>query len=325
MLPPLQAEMFIRDEFARTGARFQERRKDFCLNCFNSHVDNETGQIKSDRKYKLWVSKDGTKAHCWVCNWSGSWNKLASHYGFRKMGDSEDSGFSREMAEADVFSDLTRRIKENIDVPQVKINRTLPEDISELPRGLFWRGISSDFLASIPCYLWAQKSFSERKNKHYYTQRLLFPFYQDGNLLGWSGRRLDTSDFMRYYNADWSEMTKILYPSDFVFGYFNSTSVVLVEGQVDALKLVYGGVPALSIMGSSGWSPYKRNYLLAKGIKRLFLCMDGDVAGRMAAEHIYHDSHLYFDDIFDIVLEPGTDPGEWDQTKIDWLRTAIIG
>ena len=43
-------------------------------------------------------------------------------------------------------------------------------------------------------------------------------------------------------------------------------------------------IPALAITGTNSWSRFKIRLLELAGVKRVILCMDGDVAGELATE-----------------------------------------
>lgn len=322
-MTPYQRESFIRSELLRTGTRFVELPKNFGLNCFNIHTDPDTGESKFDKKYKLQFTKDGSKAHCWVCKWKGSWNKLAPHYGMRLLGSFEDEGIPTEFIHNDPFAEISDRISE-LRQPDLVSGNTLPwDEISILNPGMSWRGMTTDFLSKVPCFFWKQKSVSRKTGKTWYTDRILFPFYQNGKLLGYSGRRIDSNEYMRYFNIEWAPVSKVFFPFDYVKNSIGLRTVVLVEGQVDALKLNQSGIPALSILGSANWSEYKRNLLLVSGTKNIILCMDGDAAGRLSRDAIYADTNPYFDNVASIDLPDGLDPGALDASQISWICSQV--
>ncbi len=63
-------------------------------------------------------------------------------------------------------------------------------------------------------------------------------------------------------------------------------TMVLVEGQRDALRLLRAGVPAVAILGVSSWSLAKIRLLELAGVDRIVLMMDGDRAGKAASQTI---------------------------------------
>jgi DNA primase len=60
------------------------------------------------------------------------------------------------------------------------------------------------------------------------------------------------------------------------------TTMVLVEGPRDALRLIQMGIPACSILGTHSWSDNKRRLLEFAGVTRLITMFDGDEAGYKA-------------------------------------------
>lgn len=101
------------------------------------------------------------------------------------------------------------------------------------------------------------------------------------------------------------------------------TTVVLVEGPFDALRLCYLGIPALSILGTSNWSFSKLSTIQGMGCKKLIICMDGDKAGRLAEAHIFEETA---DKIkrkrfrLPINEEDPVDPGNMNDELIEALR-----
>ncbi len=94
-----------------------------------------------------------------------------------------------------------------------------------------------------------------------------------------------------YMNAKglWS-LNKGLFPFDYsvkVMLEKNVSTVVLVEGPRDALRLLKAGIPAMSILGTHSWSDSKRRLLERAGVTKIVLLFDGDEAGEAATELIY--------------------------------------
>jgi hypothetical protein len=66
------------------------------------------------------------------------------------------------------------------------------------------------------------------------------------------------------------------------------SSVVLVEGPRDALRLLSYGIPCMAILGTHSWSDKKSGLLEAAGVDRIITCFDGDEAGKIATNLIVY-------------------------------------
>lgn len=125
---------------------------------------------------------------------------------------------------------------------------------------------------------------------------LYLPCTIEGELVGYIKARLKKHETLpSYVNASgpWSK-TSGMFPFDYAVKlahkiadkYGTVPSVVAVEGQRDALRLLENKIPAVSILGTQSWTNEKAKLLNASGIERLILFMDGDDAGRIATENI---------------------------------------
>lgn len=322
-----QAEHIIRQELIKSARPFTEKRRDFATLCINSSCPS----LQTSGKYKLEIRKDGSKAHCWVCDWSGSWDSFAKSQGLQTLKNG-NRGFSKESYQSNV--DIVQHIHAQL-VADVK--ETENKQPGVLPSGLIpwaqytnhpWRGLSVEFLTSLDARFW------QHDYEGHITPRILLPYYQHGALVGYTGRRLDQIKFMKYCNAEWTPAKKLFYPYDYVAS-TSPRTIVLVEGQIDALNLIQYGIPALCIMGTNNWSDAKRSKLQELDIDRVFICMDGDSAGRLAATQLLqgterHGSLIqdkkgirYFQHVENINLPDGTDPGDLAQDQLAWLKNYI--
>lgn len=322
-------ETLIRSEFSRSGIDFIDGKKNFTIRCVNPSCPS----LDDYDKKKLNITKDGAKYHCWVCDTSGSWNTLAGLLGLRQL-NGEFRGESVESA------------AKNKSV-QIKVSKKSAEERpGTLPAGLYdlstyvtdsWRGLSYEFLNKLGAKFWHHRPYQDND---YYIPRIFLPFYQRGELVGYTGRRTDKSDKIKYFHAPWMQSSRVLYPYDFVAA-LGTDRVVLVEGQIDALALLHSGIPALCIAGVSAWSNYKLNLLTHLGIRKVFLCFDGDAAGRTCATNVQDGTDTYtglnpvvsygvrnpthFGSVTNIVLPEGDDPGSLQADQLQWLKELVSG
>lgn len=304
-----EAELFIRSELSRHGILFQQTRNDFQLVC------PMPGCSSSRDKFKLSVRKDGRAAQCWVCHWKGTWNTLAPSLGAAPF-NSSAYGFSDGALQNDFFKQLSSQMEES----QKEVTPELPEHELDVWNGAFgdgkpWRGLSIEFLRGLPAFAWHQHTKWGKL-----VERILFPFYQNGQLLGYSGRRLDSDKFLRYDNAAFSSALKVLFPFDYVIKNFSPDRIVLVEGPIDALWMIQNGIPAFSILGTGNWSGHKRDLLIANNIKKVLICMDGDEAGRAVAPVIFNDLNTLLDKVECLSLPEMLDPATLSIDQLNWIK-----
>jgi hypothetical protein len=313
----------IQQELRSSGRRFVEKRKDFATTCINPGCPSLDGSLK----LKLEISKDGTKVHCWVCDWSGSWDKFAKATGLQTLKSTTPGCYSSQAINTNFSEQLYKDLVQEIETPKgMEKAGYLPNNIKPWAQytDQSYRGLSVDFLTSLHAYYWLHQTEHKNANKVYNftTHRLLLPFYQNKRLVGYTGRRLDDLTVTKYYNAPWAEAKKILYPYDYVVNQ-KPEVVVLVEGQIDALALINAGIPALCILGTNNWSSTKISYLLNSTIQKVFVCMDGDKAGRLAAPDIVKSLETAVPSVESILLPEGDDPGSLKPDQLTWLKSYI--
>jgi 5S rRNA maturation endonuclease (ribonuclease M5) len=68
----------------------------------------------------------------------------------------------------------------------------------------------------------------------------------------------------------------------------NVSTVVLVEGPRDALRLLQHDIPAMAILGTQTWSSAKVSMLALSGVQNVIICTDGDNAGTAASKMLYY-------------------------------------
>jgi len=301
-------------ELARGGVDYRQKPHDLKINCPVPHPKG------ADTGFHLEIRKDGTRAHCWVCDWSGSWNKLAPLLGLSPFGTPSYEGtYTKNVASSNVFGSLSEQLGSVFSVSDGK--GELPHEIVPWDRGE-WRGLSSSFLSSVSSYYWKHRT----KGRPGFVPRILWPYTQLGNLVGYVGRRLDKIDDVKYYRAPWCHASKAFFPFDYASSLVGKSSdyVVLVEGEVDALNLCQEGIPSLSILGSTNWSTQKRDLLLHLGISSVFIMMDPDDAGKKAKRVLKRSLSPFFSSVLSIKLEEGTDPGDLSKEQLECLRQDVF-
>lgn len=146
-----------------------------------------------------------------------------------------------------------------------------------------WRGFSFEFLAKVGAKLMYHKD-----HERYY---LFLPIYIRGELAGYiKALPKKQEGRLSYLNAPgpWS-LTVGLFPYDYAVDLMvrkGLSTLVLVEGPRDVLRLLRAGIPALCILGTQSWSEEKIRLLEQTGAENILLCLDGDGPGKAATRFI---------------------------------------
>lgn len=211
---------------------------------------------------------------CYACGAKAKWDELAPRLGLKgfKVGKPKDE-FT-----IDIKNDASLFFEESeADLVPEKIK------LRPLPKDKVWRGIKTNFLRKI-----GGKICTTKNPKHGWTKpKVYLPVLIKGELSGYVKARFRKhEEFPSYVNAPgpWSK-SKGLFPYDYAIQMMldlDSTTVVLVEGPRDALRLLQFGIPALCILGTHSWEDAKTRLLEIGGVETVVILMDGDCAGKKA-------------------------------------------
>jgi hypothetical protein len=293
---------FVIDQLERACSDTKLYRNDIAIVC-PFHADSSPSCMVhiSGHKYSVGVY------HCWSCNASGSWPKLAE-----KLGLEVGSGYVPQ----NPFNAKSRAIKQILDEAEEQAREQFREHmpIGHQPweHGSF-RGLPEEFLVKVG----ARRYYDDKCEVH----RIIFPVInKNGITIGSVARRLDSNSFMPWLNAPGPWARKALFPLHVMERPLDK--VVLVEGPFDALRLTHLGIPALSILGTSNWSAQKLSTLEGMRVKKLIICMDGDSAGRVAEAKVFEDTDGAIKrKRFRLPIEnPGIDPGNMSDELVETLR-----
>jgi 5S rRNA maturation endonuclease (ribonuclease M5) len=158
----------------------------------------------------------------------------------------------------------------------------------KLKAGQVWRHIKTDLLMRFEakqCKVWSEEY------QAWGATMMYLPCHINGELVGYIKARLEKHDTKpSYINASgkWSK-THGLFPFDYavkVMKRKKSSTMILVEGPRDALRLLQMGIPAMCILGTQSFSQNKAKLLELAGITRVVLFFDGDEAGIKATEKV---------------------------------------
>ena len=149
--------------------------------------------------------------------------------------------------------------------------------------------------------------------RDFFKNRIMFPFYNRENIVGFTGRTLGVAKKIPKYlnsrDSEWFKKQHLLYGWNWNRKYvIQQKEIVIVEGQFDVLQLFQRGIKnSIAVSGSYFNSNSAR--ILSKVINRATIFSDGDPAGAAASLRIGELLTQQGVDLNIIYLE-GKDPDE---------------
>jgi DNA primase len=147
-------------------------------------------------------------------------------------------------------------------------------------------GIMLSFLKSRGFYLnTIEVSGLLRRGREFFQERILFPIRDyRGAIIGFSGRKIQESTFGgKYINTPETPLFKkssVLYGLNYCRRRIaKEKKVLIVEGQIDALRLIYEGLNYTVAGQGTAFGSEGVMTLLQLGVEKVFLGFDGDTAG----------------------------------------------
>jgi hypothetical protein len=225
---------------------------------------------------------------CWGCGTKARWDDLAPRLGLQPY----ERGKPKEEHAVDLLMQKGLAAVEN-----TTDKRYVEWKLKtwKLPRNKVWRTIPTNFLLELGgemCYRWYDEY--ERWGS---TKFIHLPVMINGDKAGYFLARLrkDKEGRPSYILAPsvdksfgWSKDYG-LWPFDYTLEMMRrlkTHTVVLVEGQRDALRLILQGIPAMCIFGTQSWTDNKAKLLEIAGVERALCFFDGDCAGIKATKVI---------------------------------------
>lgn len=152
---------------------------------------------------------------------------------------------------------------------------------------------------------------------------LSIPYVCGGVLKGFLFRRIDSDGYPKYIANTSLDRKSVFFNMPAA-----AEDIIVVEGELDALKLTSSGIPGCVAIGGSDVSGERRKQLedaFRRGVKRIFLCLDldptgddpskGDATARhrhiMKTIHTIKDVNPDFDAIYITLLPYPCDPDEF--------------
>lgn len=150
--------------------------------------------------------------------------------------------------------------------------------------------------------------------------RIMIPIRNEmGNIAGFAGRAMRREDEPLYVNT----AENVVYrKGNILFGAWDARSlirergsVVLVEGYFDAMKLIERGYPAVAICGTA-LTPAQVDKI-SRMTSKCWIMLDGDKAGRAAAEKAGEMLARKVDSVRIVHLDDGVDPDDLSPSDLD--------
>ena len=209
-------------------------------------------------------TRDPGNFKCYGCGIIKSWDELAPALGLQPY---------KWTKPIPMFSQNAMTPLEDIE--------ELSFDFRDLPHDKVWRSINTNLLIDIGCKGIVQ----------YGTKFIWMPVTIREEVRGYIRARLHKEkDKPSYLNkpGSWSK-TEGLFPYDYSVAMMKKqkrSTLVLVEGPRDALRLLGHNIPAIAVLGTQSWSEQKSRNLELSGASCIIMMMDGDDAGAKAEELI---------------------------------------
>ena len=302
----------------------------------SSHIKSELGRLPSDEvrthdqysfvrcpfhmertpslrvKHSSYALKTGS-FKCFGCAKYGGWNELADALNlerFESKGEFPDGKIPEFNATRYDQTLLAEFNEGHLDETKKEVLeffslRDADAVLSSGIKGNKWRGYDLTFLRR------SIKAKLVKKNN--YRWYLYLPVMVKGKEVGHIKAQIHKpkdKGIPSYINASgtWS-LTSGLFPLDYAHKLMlenGLSSIVLVEGPRDALRLCSLGIPCVAILGTHSWSDRKTAILSYIGVERVIPCFDGDLAGKIATRLIVHGERVLEDGTVSRV--PGFEP-----------------
>ncbi|QBQ74608.1 DNA primase [Burkholderia phage BcepSauron] len=232
---------------------------------------------------------------CFACKARAKWDEVAPKLGLKAFYD----GPPREENTSNLLMSRLKQVEAATSAVDAMHERGYREEklkFSRLAPNKKWRTIPTNLLLELGGKMCVK--YLDDYNTWSTTKFIYLPVMIRGEQRGYFRARLKKDESGKNLpsyllapgtrGSNWSSQDG-LWPYDHAIGMMKkmkSKTVVLVEGQRDALRLILAGIPAMCIFGTQSWSTHKARHLSLGGVKRVVLFMDGDAAGFHATEHI---------------------------------------
>lgn len=192
-----------------------------------------------------------------------------------------------------------------------------PKTAGMLRKVLHEKRVSDDVMRG--CGLLARSDSG--KVREFFSDRITFPIYHpSGSVIGFSARKYKEETFGgKYVNTPETPLFK---KSRVLFGLnhcrrriVKERRVIIVEGQIDALRLIYEGFNFSVAAQGTAFGNEHADELAGMGVNLIYLAFDSDDAGREAAAKVGDLFQARGIEVRIVPLPGGTDPDSYLMEK----------
>ena len=272
--------------------QYVDKGKDFLVHCFNPEHEDNNPSLRIDRDTGLF--------HCLGCGYKGDLFVRFNRY--RNIFN------SKVLKALELIKELREASWAGYDLP------TDAFLVSEM-----FRGIPAHTLSKFGAFKTAMLGMSGR---------LVFPIRDvRGVIVGFQGRLLNSLANPKYLMYP-KKVSLPWYPAANLITMTNN-SIVVTEGILDAMYLQGKGITnAITMFGTKSVNQDNILELLTPfmlaGLQKVYLLLDGDIAGRSAAKHLEGLIKLKTDLIVEVLqIEEGQDPATLSDDQINNIKNLL--
>lgn len=278
----------VLDLINKQGLRYTESSKDYVIQCLNPEHKDANPSFRVDKLTGM--------THCFSCGYKVN---IFKHFGV--VGNHTSIQVAK----------LKQKLKDlhinfmGVEFPHEQVPITKP-----------FRGISAKTLREFGAFY--------THGSEALQDRIFFPIRDVSNrVIVFVGRHMMSQGNPRYLNYP-RGVTMPIFPEVFKQRY---TSAVLVEGIFDMLNLYDKGLENVCCTFGTNTlhkdTAIKLLALKSQGVHKIYVCYDGDDAGKQAADKLLPLIEECGFSAEKITLEDGTDPGDLSQEYVDSIREYI--
>jgi len=259
-----------------------------------------TSGLHEDSNPSLQYNLDSNIFHCWACDFSGGSSKFLSSIGIITK-------LPLESKQPYKIRKLREKLNQKIEYG----NFSMPKNFRSIQDS--YRNITVDILKFFNAFYTTEYGFEDY---------ICIPIKQFGKLRFIEGRNRFNNDKPKYYRQPTNaQISDVLFPIDKIK---NKNHLILVEGLFDVINMWNLGYEnAVCIFGTANFNTKKVELLEKLGVIKISILMDGDDAGRRAAQRIKNLVEKVDIQSKIINLPYGKDPGDLLQTEIKFLLEEI--
>ncbi len=223
--------------------------------------------------------------NCYGCSHSGPWNELAAAFNLEQFGKNVADSVDVPSFDLASFREAMLNDREANEEDNLIRFRITPKNARKLGLENEWRGINLGLIRDTGSTF----AVNEETGTYYVLLVALVNEVEVGYVRAFLEKHKHKS-IPSYLNkkGEWSKTKGLLF-YDYAIALAKKerlSSVCLVEGPRDALRLLSYDIPTMCILGTHSWTDKKRLLLELSGLERVVLLFDGDEAGKNATNLI---------------------------------------